>query len=398
MVKNPPSGQSSSHLRGSSSHLSLRNTTKSNVQDDQTKEYIGALEAQVAALTLQRDLDARRSEESTLAKWQQWGDSLDGPSGDNDSETKHSSMVPGAWTPPLDRVGKPIPPQRLPWQSISATHAARHGETSPRRESSAGRQAERGTQRDESKAKSLFEGFSEQANAGELPPKDRSLFERYTEGRAPEKWSGESLTVNGLVRGEGLEDFRLKSLEEYTQPFCEFLAANPTVFHAVEYFENRLEKAGFKKVCFTRSVIAIRLLNFIADNLSQLSERTEWNDTLVEGGKYFVTRNGSSLIAFTVGNGYKSGNGVAMIAAHIDALTAKLKPVSNKKTTAGYVQLGVSPFAGALNSTWWDRDLGVGGRVLVKDPETGKIVTKLVKLGWPSSLIPPPCQYILMIK
>lgn len=91
------------------------------------------------------------------------------------------------------------------------------------------------------------------------------------------------------------------------------------------------------------------------------------------------------MIAFTVGGGYKSGNGVAMIAGHIDALTARLKPVSSKKTSAGYVQLGVVPYAGALNTTWWDRDLGIGGRVLVKDSE-GNIVTKLVKLGWPSKL------------
>jgi aminopeptidase I len=90
------------------------------------------------------------------------------------------------------------------------------------------------------------------------------------------------------------------------------------------------------------------------------------------------------LVAFVVGHGYQAGNGVAMIAGHIDALTAKLKPVSTKKTTAGYVQLGVAPYAGGLNSTWWDRDLGIGGRVLVQDPETGKITSKLVKLGWPS--------------
>jgi hypothetical protein len=259
MVKNPPSGQSSSHLRGSSSHLSLRNTTKSNVQDDQTKEHIAALEAQIAALTIQRDLDARRSEESTVAKWQQWGGSLDGRSGDKDSETRPSFMVPGVLNldegiPPLHRFENPIPPPRLPRQSISAMRAVRHGETPSPPESSAGKQAERGTQRDESTAKSLFEGFSEQANAGELPPKNKSLFERYTEGRAPEKWSGKSLIVDGLVREKELREFRLKSLEEYTQPFCEFLAANPTVFHAVHYFENRLEKAGFKKVCFTCSV------------------------------------------------------------------------------------------------------------------------------------------------
>jgi aminopeptidase I len=77
-----------------------------------------------------------------------------------------------------------------------------------------------------------------------------------------------------------------------------------------------------------------------------------------------------------------------MIAGHIDALTARLKPVSNKVTKAGYVQLGVAPYAGALNSTWWDRDLGIGGRVVVKDKKTGKITTKLVRLDWPSTLFP----------
>lgn len=93
------------------------------------------------------------------------------------------------------------------------------------------------------------------------------------------------------------------------------------------------------------------------------------------------------MIAFTVGKSYESGNGVAMVAGHVDALTAKLKPVSTKKTTAGYVQLGVAPYAGSLNTTWWDRDLGIGGRVLVKDAKTGKISTQLVKLDWPSMSI-----------
>lgn len=119
----------------------------------------------------------------------------------------------------------------------------------------------------------------------------------------------------------------------------------------------------------------------------KLSERKTWNEEIVAGGKYYTTRNGSSLIAFSIGDTYKSGNGVAMIAGHIDALTARLKPVSSKKNSAGYLQLGVAPYAGALNTTWWDRDLGIAGRVLVKD-STGKIATKLVKLGWPIARIP----------
>ncbi len=116
--------------------------------------------------------------------------------------------------------------------------------------------------------------------------------------------------------------------------------------------------------------------------------RDDWTDKVTPGGKYLVTRNGSSLVAFSVGKAYKPGNGVAMIGGHIDALTARLKPVSAKPTKAGYVQLGVAPYAGALNETWWDRDLGIGGRVIVRDEETGKTVKKLVKLDWPSNSVP----------
>ena len=150
--------------------------------------------------------------------------------------------------------------------------------------------------------------------------------------------------------------------EAYTQPFLNFLTENPTVFHAVSHMCKRLEDYGFIK----------------------LSEREPWR--VSKGGKYYVERNGSSLIAFTVGENYKAGNGASVIATHIDALTTRLKPISTLSSKAGYVQLGVAPYAGALNGTWWDRDLGVGGRVIVKNGN--KIETRLVKLDWPIARIP----------
>ncbi|CAK7216646.1 vacuolar aminopeptidase 1 [Sporothrix curviconia] len=152
---------------------------------------------------------------------------------------------------------------------------------------------------------------------------------------------------------------------DYTRPFLDFISNNPTVFHAVAYFEKQLQAAGFVK----------------------LGAREDWGATLALGGKYYVTRNGSSLIAFTVGGQYVPGNGVAMVAGHIDALTARLKPVSSKPAKAGYVQLGVAPYAGALNETWWDRDLAIGGRVVVRNPQTGATRTELVKLHWPIAKI-----------
>ena len=155
-------------------------------------------------------------------------------------------------------------------------------------------------------------------------------------------------------------------VESYTQRFLSFISENPTTFHAVATVCKRLESHGF----------------------TNLSERDSWTDKLSRGGKYCFTRNGSSVIAFVVGNKYESGNGASVIASHIDALTTRVKPIPTLSTKAGYLQLGVAPYAGALNNTWWDRDLGIGGRVLVKDSKTGKIETKLVKLGWPIARIP----------
>ena len=155
-------------------------------------------------------------------------------------------------------------------------------------------------------------------------------------------------------------------IRSYTNPFLSFITENPTVFHAVRSVTERLQSHGFVK----------------------LSERNSWAEKLSKGGKYFFERNGSSIIAFAVGKDYKAGNGASIIASHIDALATRLKPIPTLSSKAGYVQLGVAPYAGALNNTWWDRDLGIGGRVLVKDSKTGKIESRLVKLGWPIARIP----------
>ncbi|OAA37538.1 vacuolar aspartyl aminopeptidase Lap4 [Beauveria brongniartii RCEF 3172] len=154
--------------------------------------------------------------------------------------------------------------------------------------------------------------------------------------------------------------------EQFTQPFCDFMTENPTAFHVVEYCKAKLHEASFQ----------------------ELRSRESWAAKIHPGGNYWTTRNGSALIAFTVGRAYKPGNGVAMIAGHIDANTAKLKPVSAKPVNeAGCIQLGVAPYAAGLNPTWWDRDLGIAGRVVVRNPDTGKSATRLVKLGWPVAKI-----------
>ena len=150
--------------------------------------------------------------------------------------------------------------------------------------------------------------------------------------------------------------------EDYTQPYLKFMTDNPTIFHAVDTLTKQLSDGGYE----------------------YLPERKIWN--LKPGGKYYTTRNSSSFIAFAVGKEYQPGNGVGIVAGHIDALTVKLKPVPKLPTKAGFVQMAVAPYAGGMNSTWWDRDLGIGGRVLVKT--NSGIEERLVKLPWPIARIP----------
>lgn len=150
---------------------------------------------------------------------------------------------------------------------------------------------------------------------------------------------------------------------QYASEFLSFVNASPSPYHAVQTAKNRLVKAGFVEI----------------------SEREPWENKLEPGNKYFLTRNGSSIVAFGIGGKWKPGNGIAIIGAHTDSPTFRVKPKSNK-TTAGYLQVGVETYGGGLWHTWFDRDLSVAGRVYVKDGS--RYVPKLVKIDKPLLRIP----------
>ncbi|RCK64645.1 Vacuolar aminopeptidase 1 [Candida viswanathii] len=135
--------------------------------------------------------------------------------------------------------------------------------------------------------------------------------------------------------------------------YIEFTYKNPTIYHVVQHFKKQLELKGF----------------------TYLPESSSWSN--LKAGKYFTVRNGSSLAAFVVGDKWTPSRGVGAVGSHIDALTTVLKPNSTKAKVEGYELLGVAPYAGTLGSVWWDRDLGVGGRLLVKDKK-GKVSQQLV--------------------
>lgn len=120
----------------------------------------------------------------------------------------------------------------------------------------------------------------------------------------------------------------------------EFLNSSPTAFHAVDEAKKRLRSAGYE----------------------QVSEREDWS--LEAGKKYFFTRNHSTIVAFAIGKRYVAGNGFHIIGAHTDSPCLKLKPVSKK---GGYLEVGLQTYGGGLWHTWFDRDLTVAGRMIIRE-------------------------------
>lgn len=120
------------------------------------------------------------------------------------------------------------------------------------------------------------------------------------------------------------------------------------------------------------------------ENFEELSDANPWRISPL--GRYFVTKNNTTIMAFAVGGKYKPGNGFAIIGSHTDSLAPRVKPTS-RLHSGMYNQLAVLRYGGGDEMfKWFDRDFSVAGQVIVKTGQT--MSRRLVRIEHPILYIP----------
>ncbi|MBD3646221.1 MAG: M18 family aminopeptidase, partial [Pseudomonadales bacterium] len=149
--------------------------------------------------------------------------------------------------------------------------------------------------------------------------------------------------------------------QTFNDGLMDYLGRSPTPFHAVGNMAAVLSDNGFV----------------------ELNERDSWQ---LVPGKYFVTRNDSSIVAFVLGKDDPVETGIRMAGAHTDSPCLKVKP-RPEILIQGYLQLGVEVYGGVLLNPWYDRDLSLAGRITYVD-NNKQIRNILIDYRRPIAVVP----------
>jgi aspartyl aminopeptidase len=150
--------------------------------------------------------------------------------------------------------------------------------------------------------------------------------------------------------------------EQFNKQLFDFLHSSSTPFHAAEYLADQFHHAGFQR----------------------LREKEIW---VTKPGKgYYCIRDNGSLLGFKMAAKPGDSTPWRMTGAHTDSPALQLKPLPEMSANS-YIQLGVEIYGSPLLSTWFDRDLGIGGRVVIID-ENDTIKIRLLDFQRPVVTIP----------
>ena len=121
----------------------------------------------------------------------------------------------------------------------------------------------------------------------------------------------------------------------YAQGLFDFIKSSPTAYHTVNTVKTALKLAGY----------------------TELSEKN--SDGYSDGGKHFVIRNGTSIIAF---RGKCENGGFMICSSHSDSPSFKIK----SEDSGVYTRVATEKYGGMIMYSWLDRPLSVAGRVVVR--------------------------------
>ncbi len=147
-------------------------------------------------------------------------------------------------------------------------------------------------------------------------------------------------------------------MDHRTEKLMAFLDASVSVYHAAAYLANILEDAGYNR----------------------LYENENWK--LTAGGKYYLIRGGTAVLAFRVPE--ITPKGFLMSASHSDRPTFKVK--ENAELTGKYTRLATEKYGGMLMAPWLDRPLSIAGRVMVETADG--VQSRLVNIDRDLMIIP----------
>lgn len=149
-------------------------------------------------------------------------------------------------------------------------------------------------------------------------------------------------------------------MKNINSKLIQFINDSPSPFHVVENIRNILKDKNYK----------------------ELKETSKWNLT---AGKYFVTRNNTSVIAFVIPKKIQDYH-FQIVSSHTDSPTFKIKCESELNGPKEYIRLNVEKYGGAIHYTWLDKPLSIAGRVFVK--KDNKVLSKNIYFDKDLIIIP----------
>lgn len=159
------------------------------------------------------------------------------------------------------------------------------------------------------------------------------------------------------------KNFIEMEVKSFAREVIEFIDESPSTYHVVKNCSDILDENGFERIM----------------------PREKWK--IKKGGKYFLKKSSSTIIAFTVGEDFDVKNGFKIFGAHTDSPCFRIKP-NPEIITENVVRLNTEVYGGPILSTWFDRPLSIAGRVIVKGENSFFPRTVKIKIDEPLLTIP----------